>query len=282
MDINANIEPISIFRGKDINISNGITITQPTIGQIEEFGENDYFSTIKTFCAVGCDLICELTEKGIDYSEIEDYDLFIEVTRHSLGSKKYMLPNEELLSQIDDEIIELMKRNPLELILKDVDLADFEPVKTERHGDEVVLWNKDTDVYIDKFTYLKITDILRKVHGLIRDNPKPENEITKQILIEDAFIEREQNKNRPKTSVLMPLVSGFMARTGDYTDNVWNIKINAFMDAIQRIEKIRDADSLLSGLYSGNVDSKKLDKNRLNWLDEFKPNKIRKHSSVAK
>ena len=73
-------DELSIYRGRDIQITNTIKITQPTLGQIEEFGEQKYFSAIHTLTSVGADLKWQLWDLSIDYTKIEDFDLFIKLT----------------------------------------------------------------------------------------------------------------------------------------------------------------------------------------------------------
>ena len=81
-------DELSIYRGRDIQITNTIKITQPTLGQIEEFGEQKYFSAIHTLTSVGADLKWQLWDLGIDYTKIEDFDLFIKLTSQLLCSRK--------------------------------------------------------------------------------------------------------------------------------------------------------------------------------------------------
>lgn len=51
---------------------------------------------------------------------------------------------------------------------------------------------------------------------------------------------------------------------------VWNMKINAFMDSVQRISKIKDSSLILQSGYSGfGVDLKKIPSKRLDWLGEL-------------
>lgn len=50
------LDELKIYRGKDIKINDKIIITQPTLDQIEEFGERRYFSAIHTLVSVGADM----------------------------------------------------------------------------------------------------------------------------------------------------------------------------------------------------------------------------------
>ena len=69
-------DELKIYRGSDIYITDKIIVTQPTIGQIEEFEEQKYFSGVCTLTSVGVDMIYQLTELGIDFTKISDYELF--------------------------------------------------------------------------------------------------------------------------------------------------------------------------------------------------------------
>ena len=51
---------------------------------------------------------------------------------------------------------------------------------------------------------------------------------------------------------------------------VWDMKINAFMDSVKRIPKIKNAFLLLQSGYSGfGVDLKKIQNKQLDWLGEL-------------
>ena len=51
---------------------------------------------------------------------------------------------------------------------------------------------------------------------------------------------------------------------------VWDMKINAFMDSVKRIGKIKNADLLLQSGYSGfGVNLKEVSQKQLDWLGEL-------------
>ena len=41
------------------------------------------------------------------------------------------------------------------------------------------------------------------------------------------------------------------------------------MDDVQRLQIINNADALLHGMYSGMIDTKKINKNEINWMREL-------------
>lgn len=270
-------DELQLYRGRDIQITNKIIITQPTLGQIEEFGERKYFSAVHTLTSVGADLKWQLWDMGIDYTEISDYDLFIKLISVMVSSKKNILQEllnnpdyKNKLQKFDKETLNEMSINPLQLVFKDIDLADFQPCFLN-NTNEIILYNKKQDITIDRSIYSRIVDVVRQMHGFKRNNQIPANEITKMDLIEDARDEAMAAQNKPYKSVLKPLISSLINHSGfSYGHNeVWDMKVNAFFDSIKRINKIQDATLLMQGAYSGFASLKGIDRERLNWAGDI-------------
>jgi len=270
-------DELSIYRGRDVQITPKIIVMQPTLDQIERYGEKRYFSAVHTLTAVGADLKWQLMDYfGIDYTQIKDYELFIKYIAGSVSSKKRI--REELLSNPDkykdqlskltQEDLDEMLVNPMELVLKDIDIGDFVPYQTD-YGD-TILYNKERDITIDRAIYAQIVDVVRKIHGWKRNNEMPANERTKMDLIEDARDDAMAASRRPYKSILKPLISALMCKTGMCGDErVWNMPIGMFFDNIKRLRRIQDATLLMQGAYSGFASLKGVDKTRLDWTGDI-------------
>lgn len=271
-------DELKIYRGEDIRITPKITVTQPTIGQIAEFGEKRYFSAVHTLTAVGADLKWQLNDyMGIDYTQIEDYDLFIQFISQVVSSRKNVYKEltensdkyKDELASISKEDLQEMLINPLELILKDIDMCDFIPC-TDKTNNQVVLYNVERDITIDRVVYTRMVDAVRKIHGLKRNNEIPANERTRLDLIDDARDEAMAAARNPYRSILKPLVSALTVKCGLCGDDrIWNMPVNMFFDNIKRANKIQDSQLLLQGAYSGFASLKEVDKNRLDWTGEI-------------
>lgn len=273
-----DVDDLKIYRGSDIRITDKIIVTQPTIDQIIEFGEKRYFSTVHTLTGVGADFKWQLWDYfGIDYTQIDDFELFKKMICGLLSSKKKIYKvlkenpeqYEEHINKMTKEDWEELLFNPLSLVLKDIDLADFEEYESDK-SPETILYDKEHDITIDRFVYAKIVDAVRKIHGFKRNNQLPANEITKMFLIDDAREEAMAAAQKEYKSVLKPLISALAVKTGQLgSDSIWNTKVNMFFDAIKRINKIQDATLLLQGAYSGFASLKGVDKDRLDWAGEI-------------
>lgn len=271
-------DELQIYRGSDIYITPKIIVTQPTIGQIADFGERRYFNAVHTLCAVGADLKWQLWDYAdIDYTQIEDYELFVSFIVQLVSSRKALYKelmnnkdkHEEELSVITHDMLDSMLINPLELVLKDIDFGDFIPCTMKETGD-IILYNPERDITIDRVVYTRMVDAVRKIHGFKRNGEIPANERTKMDLIEDAREEAMIAAKEPYKSILKPLVSALTVKCGLCGDDkVWNIPISMFFDNIKRIGKIQDSQLLLQGAYSGFASLKDVDKTRLDWAGDI-------------
>ena len=273
-----DIDELKLYRGSDIPITDKIIVTQPTIGQIVDFSEKRYFHAVQCLTGVGADFKWQLWDYfQKDYTTIDDFELFKMLIWKSLSSRKYIHKEltenreqyAEQLKNISEEELDDMLINPLSLVLKDIDLADFEEYESDKNH-ETILYDKEHDITIDRFVYMGIVDAVRKIHGFKRNNQIPANEMTKMDLIDDARDEAMMAAQKPYKSVLMPLISALAVKTGQFgNESLWNTKVYMFFDAIKRINKIQDATLLLQGAYSGFASLKGIDKDRLDWAGEI-------------
>ena len=251
MDIAKNFDDLKLYRGNEYTINKYISIKQPTIGEICDYGEIKYFSMVRTLCYVGADLKWQLNDIGIDYTKIDDFTLFSSLLAKAFDKKR--------TSIIFGDILDLSKMT----LVFDDDLQDMVLIQP---------LNNDEYIKIDRYAYAVMIGVLRKLHRFKRNDEIPGNEATRMILIEDARDEAEENKDKPPTSFLFPLVSAMVNSAGFKRDDVtvFDMKIYPFMDSVSRTAKIKNAELKLYSGYSGfGIDLKKVDKEELNWIGEL-------------
>lgn len=240
-------DELQIYRGKDIRISDGILIKQPTLGEICDYGERRYWSMVYTLTSVGADLKFQLFDSGIDYTKISDFQLF-----YSLLCRGFTKAQTSIL----------------------FDGPDFSALKLYQKEDskDFVLRDTENGIEIDEYTYLAIADVLRNMHGLTRNSQLPANESTKRLLIEDAREEYLRNQNKEYHSQLKNMISAMINSAGfKYSHaEIWDMKINAFLNSVKRISKIKNAELLLQSGYSGfGISLKEIPEKQLDWLGEL-------------
>ena len=242
-------DELKIYRGEDFVVSKHIILHQPTLNEICDYGERDYYSMIYNFTATPQSLKVQLWDMGIDYTEITPYQLFYQLL--------YKMYSQEKTS----------------IIFGDLDFSKFQLMQRKDDGSILLYQEIDGEsVIIDEYTYNIIIDYLCKSHFIERDLKIPMTKSAKMILIEDAREEMETNKNKEYHSTLKNLISAMINSDGfKYNHSqVWDMKINAFMDSVKRIGKIKNAQLLLQSGYSGfGVNLKEINNKQLDWLGEL-------------
>ena len=133
----------------------------------------------------------------------------------------------------------------------------------------IVLADKETGVVIDEMIYLRIVTYLRKLHNIKPKVEKAANKITKRILIDEDRNKILYSKDKPFKSYLLPLISAVKVKQAYTKDYVKNMGFYEFMDDVNRMQVIHNADHLLSAAYAGTIDMKKINKAELNWMKEL-------------
>ena len=242
--INLDVDDLKLYIGDDYVINDHIRVLQPTIRQIAEFGEKEFFSVVHTVTAISSDMKSQLWDMGIDWMEIEPFELFI------------------MLSQT-------LTPDRTKLLFGDLDFTKLKPYNHPHIEGEIVLADKETGVLIDKLIYMRITSYLCKAFNITPKVEKAKNKITKQILIEEDRKKIALNKNKPFKSFLLPLISAVKVRQGYTKDYILNMGYYEFMDDVARLQIINNADHLLSAIYGGTIDMKRVKKEELNWMKEL-------------
>jgi len=232
------------FRGYDYKVNDGVTMISPTVGDIIDFGEAEYFSAVHYLTCIPSDMISTLWDMGIDWEELDDFDLFIMLSR-------------------------TLDKDSLKLVFKDLSLKDME-IRVNPENGEVFLRNDETNQTIDKLAYLKIVSYLRCIHNIEPKVKKAKTKTTKRLLIETdrqdkkrAMKEAEKHKSQ-----LKPLVSAMMRYPGfKYkTDELKECTLYEFMDTVRGASIYISSTALLQGSYSGFCDTSKIKKENFDWM----------------
>ena len=242
------VDELKLYLGSDIKIANGITLHQPKIGEIANYNEQEYFSIAQTLCSTPSSMKVALDDMGLDYMQVEDFQLFMMLCQS-------LTPN---------------KTKPL---LGDLDLTKFKPRSFEG-TEEVFLANGEMDedgnpIVINSIVYEILVTYIRKMHGFKKQVDMAKNDITRKVLIDEDRKNAERNKDKPYKSFLVPLVSSLQGRQGYTKDYICNMGLYEFMNQINRVQIIVQADAALGGMYSGFVDTKKMDKTVLDWTRDI-------------
>lgn len=237
-----NYDTVKMYFGKDYKVNDKITLKSPSVGEIIDFGEREYYSMVYTLTCIPSDMKSQLEDMGINYMKISDFELFILLTRN------------------------LTKESTC-LLLGDLDLTKFEPVVNQENGD-LCLYDEENDIVIDQLIYMNIVGYIRLLHNIKPKVEKAATETVRQILIKMDRDKIAKSKNEPYKSQLKDLISGMMRYPG-FKYKSWELQqcsLYEFMDTVQGAQIYVSTTALLKGMYSGMVDTSKINKKEFNWL----------------
>lgn len=240
-----DIDELQMYFGEPFHINDKITIYIPTIGDIVEFGERKYYGMIHTLTCIPSDMKSQLFDMGIDYENLSDFELFMMLSR-------------------------TLTPESTRLVLGDLDLSKF-GLFTNNENNEVVLYNEESDIIIDKLIYMKIVEYIRKVHNIKPKIEKAANKTTKKILIQLDRDKIKKAQKEPYKSQLKSLISAMMRYPGfKYkSTELKQCGLYEFMDTVQGAQIYISSTALLKGSYSGMIDTSKINKKEFNWMRSF-------------
>ena len=238
--IDLEASSLFLYFGDDYVINDNITISQPKIGEVADYGEAQYFSMIHSLTAIPSDMKSILWDMGLDWNEVDDFDLFMMLSQNLTPDKTGIL-------------------------FGDLDFSKMKPFRNKQN-DEIVLADKETGLVIDKLIYTRIVNYLRKLHNITPKVEKTKSKTVKRWLIEEDRKRIQNSKDKPFKSYLMPLISAVKVKQGYTKDYVRNMGLFEFFTDLARLQVVDHANHLLNGAYCGMADLSKVNKNEFNWL----------------
>lgn len=235
------MDDLQIYFGNDLVINDKISIAQPTIRDITQMGEERYFSMVFALTAISSDMKSFLWDMGVDWTDLSDFEMFYLMST--------TMPKSETCILFGDEI-------------------DFTTFTARRRSDGELFMDNPQGIVIDMYIHKRIHDFLCKVHNIQKKPEFAGNKLTKMVMIDDDRQRKKLEKNKEYKSILLPLISAMVNSEGfKYNiETVQDMKLYAFMDCVRRIQVIKSAGHLTDAYYSGNLDTDKFDKTKLDWF----------------
>lgn len=232
---------LKLLYAHEYPVTDKIKIIIPSVGDVLD-NEDSYYSQLSLLTSMPIDMMVQLDDMGIDFSKINEYELFL-----------IMFP---LLLSMDTH-----------LMFGDLDLSLFERyinTKTE----QPLLYDPVNDIKIDRVVHAQIAATLRKIHHLEKNRRKPANEDARKYLLERARIKAKRKTNKLDESQLETLIIA-MVNTEQYKydfESTKGLSIYQFNESVRQIIGKVDYEHRMHGIYSGTVDPKGLSQDELNWL----------------
>lgn len=239
-------DALQIYMGESLVINDKIQVRQPTMRDIIEIGEQEYFSLLHAFLATPSDYKAKLWDSGILWEEMDNL-LFFSMMVTSLPLAR------------------------TRVLFGELDFTKFQLAKSE--DNEYSLINREGGVIFDRYAYLHVCNFLCTCHSLKQKNERAGNEFTRKAMINIDRTETARKKDKEFTSNLQPLISSMVNHAGfKYNlSQVSDLTFYQFMDSVSRITLISSSALYAQGVYTGAIDRNKIDQKALNWLRKIEP-----------
>ena len=232
---------LNLLYEDNIRINDYISVMIPDVGPVLEH-EEEYYRLVSILTAVPYDMMVQLDDLGIDFTEIDDYDLFL-----------LLFPG--------------LKTENTELLFGGLNLSGFTTEVNQKNG-AVILRDPETGIVIDRGIYHSIANALREIHHLEKTVKKPGNEDAKKYLLERTRKKLARSRSRKSKSELESLIVA-MVNSNEFKydyETVKNISIYQFNQSVHQILRKTDWSNRMHGVYAGTVDAKRLTEDELSWI----------------
>ena len=232
----------SLLNSSSINIIPNLTIRVPTVGEILE-DEQKYYNIVSTLTASPFQFMVQLDDKGIDYTTITDFQLFM-------------------------MLFPMFAKSDLSILFGDLDTSDFN-IYIDKTDNSQIIYSPKNDITINELVYNDLTEMIRKINMFEKVKSKPGNETAKKYLLQKERKKQKRNANKPYEPYLEKLVIA-LVNTSEFPynyDECMNLSIYRFNQSFKQIQQKISFDNTMIGVYAGTVDTSKMtDKTCLSWI----------------
>ena len=244
----------------------GIKISQPTINDILRVGESNFYQALSPFLYNSTSIRVMLWEAGIDWCNVKDIEVFDILNN-------IQKQNKEILRQvIGDEVDK--RENPLNILFKDIDITAFnlykERTNEENSEEKLCLYSPTYDIKLYEEDYMQIAEYIREMLNIHPKVEKAKGKTAKRWMIDEDKM-NALHRDEKNTSTLLPLVSACVNHPGfKYKlQELREVGIYQFMDAVQRLQIYESSRALLNGSYSGMCDLSKVPQDNFNFMRDI-------------
>lgn len=241
------MESNSLLRNNEIKISDHISVYVPTVGEIYDMGEDEYYNIAQLLTCVPYDLMAQLDDMGIDYEQITEYQLFVMLLQ------SFILNGKDISSVLRCDNLDGLK------IMENTD------------SKEMLLVNNKDEVVINVMIQRQIAAAIRRIHFWKKTEYKAGNAEAKKYILERTKLKLKRAAKKPHHSFLDENIIA-LVNTEEFKYNyesVMDLNIYKLNASIHQIVHKKNYDEMMMGVYFGTIDAKTLDMQKIHWMSSL-------------
>lgn len=226
-----------LFSGKDIELKCGLTLKQYDINYINEagIGYDRYEFIVWALTRYPYEFKFDLEDSGVDYNKLDEYDIFL-----MLIKKREVVDVFECLEFLFGETFKII-----------------DGYFTTKNG-----------ARIDRDSIKEIKNILSK--SMFFKKPKerkPANEEAKELIKKQIRRQKAKRVEYDIYSIMYALV--LSPNCSETFKSMVNRTPHQIYASYFSVQKQKDFDNTMSGVYSGVIKSKDVEYNKINWINKI-------------
>lgn len=232
-----------LLYAKQCPINENISVCIPSVGEVLD-NEDEFFELVSTVVATPYDMMVALDDVGINFTKINDFDLFM-----------LMFGN--------------LQHRDTSLLFGDLCFDNFTPA-INKETNEMVLVDIEKDIVIDRTIHHEIATVIRRILSLERNDKKAGNEEARKYMIERARVKQKRKAKKTdkyKSQIEDIIVSLVNAEEFPYNyQTVRDITIYQLYSSLNQISHTIHFDNTMIGYYAGTVKIEDLKPEDRTWL----------------
>jgi len=240
------------MKGSPIELKNGFIIAQPKFSTIEEYmGYNKYESIIYSLTRFPYEFKFDLEDIDIDYKTQNSFDIFLMLNGQELDT---------INKKLNFMFLYYNKKN------KKYELENFAPYK---ENGNLIFKSLKSDLKLNSVSINEIKKTLMDMFFMnIPKERKPANEMARELVIRDMEMTRKEKSNYDIYSIVDSIVWS-SGNNYDYS-TIFNLTPHQIYRGFNRIDKIKNFDYLMNGVYSGSLETNSIERTikKNNWINK--------------
>lgn len=257
---------LQLYFGEDYNLNNKIIVRQPTVQDFIDYGENNIWSVVIPFTTNPTGYRVQLWENGIDWNNISEQQLF-----------------SALIKKLDPQYSKILFGETIDF--RDFNLVSIDEIKrfipeeiyVNDLQEEFILYNFKEKMILTEDERKRLC---RYIQYMFNQFPPREERVKNKTLKKD-IINNERQKmllrmkeasEKETDSSMLATISFCLNHPGfKYKKNeLKTMGIVEFLDSVRRLQIYESTHALLSGQFSGFLDTSKIDKEQFNFMRDIK------------
>ena len=257
--------------GEDIQMD-GFLIKNPTLTEIKEVSWDEYQNYIFMLGYKHFDKMVFLDSIDIDYEEFTNWDIFILIYLYIMKDENTPMRDScnegfKFFTGIDFDMYYEFGFEKLKEEVSKIETFNLNDILNVIHKKSSHFYLKDSSgkIIIDSVVFEDISNVIREINNIDTRQRKFSNSLTKKVAI---AIEKNKMSNSDGLNIFNIARNVAWRNYSISILDIPKLTISQIYDGYKALIDIDNFNNVMSGLYSGTINSKSINVNKIHWANK--------------